>query len=87
MISFLIKLKGKRMKQFTIIGKVVFEPLEGGFWGIEDERGGQWLPIDFPSGLKKTGLRVQVIARERDDVVSFLMWGTPVRILSYRVLP
>lgn len=75
------------MKQFTIIGKVVFESLEGGFWGIVDENGGQWLPVDFPAGLKKKGLRVQIIARERDDVVSFLMWGTPVRILSYRTLP
>lgn len=75
------------MKQFTIIGKVVFESLEGGFWGIVDELGGQWLPVDFPSGLKKTGLRIQVTVRERDDVVTFLMWGTPVKILSYRILP
>lgn len=74
------------MKQITIIGKVVFEPLEGGFWGLIDEKGGQWLLIDCPFGLRKQGIRVQVIAREYEDMVSFVIWGTPVRLLSYRII-
>jgi len=74
------------MKQFSITGKVVFEPLEGGFWGIVDDQGGQWLPVDFPEGLKKQGIRVHVIARESEDIVSIFLWGTPVQLFSYRIL-
>ena len=74
------------MKQFSITGRVVLEPLEGGLWGIIDEKGNQWMPVNFPEGLKKPGLQVSVIARERGDIVTFFMWGTPVSILSFRIL-
>lgn len=72
------------MMAFEIEGKIVFQPLEGGFWGIEDTEGGRWLPVEMPAGLKKEGLRVRIRAMERDDLFSASMWGTYIRILSYR---
>jgi hypothetical protein len=75
------------MKQQMIKGKVVFEPIEGGIWGIVDTEGVQWLPLNFPAGLKKPGARVQAIVLEREDVVSFAMWGKAVTIRSYRIEP
>lgn len=74
------------MKQFTIVGKVVYETIESGFWGIEGDDGQQWLPVHMPESLKKKGLRVRVIARERDDVFSMQMWGTSIQILSFKIL-
>ncbi|MBK8043042.1 MAG: hypothetical protein IPK21_10535 [Haliscomenobacter sp.] len=74
------------MKQFTIEGKVVFQDIEDGIWGITGADGAKWLPVHFPSSLKKKGLKVRVIAQERDDMVSSFQWGTPIRILSFQIL-
>lgn len=73
------------MKAFEIEGKIVFQPLEGGFWGIEDSAGGRWLPVEMPAGLQQAGLRVHIRAVERDDLFSTSMWGTYIRILSYKI--
>jgi hypothetical protein len=75
------------MKQRTIKGKVVFEPLEGGVWGIVDAEGIQWMPLNFPAGLKKPGVAVRMIVQEREDILSFAMWGRAVTIRSYHIEP
>jgi len=74
------------MKAFEISATIVYVPLEGGFWGIEADNGTQWLPLDMPAGLKKAGLRAVLRLRERDDVMTLHLWGSPVRILSYQIV-
>ena len=69
-----------------ITGKVIYLDLEGGFWGIISDTGEHWMPLKMPASLKKEGLRVKLIANERDDVMGIGMWGSPIRIISYEVL-
>jgi len=69
-----------------ITGKVTYQNLEGGFWGIEDDKGGQWLVTDMPSQLKINGARVEVQAR-RSDMETMFMWGEPIEIVSFHTLP
>jgi len=69
-----------------ITGKVTYQNLEGGFWGIEDDKGGQWLVMDMPSQLKINGARVEVQAR-RSDMETMFMWGEPIEIVSFHTLP
>lgn len=67
----------------TIHGKVVYQELATGFWGIIDSEGNEWRPVNMPEQLKKKGKAVTVSIREVEEGASIFMWGTPVRILSF----
>ena len=69
-----------------IKGKVVYQNLEMGFWGIEDAKGNQWRPIHMPEQLKYEGKEVMIKARKVDEDVSFIMWGTPIEVISFETL-
>lgn len=68
-----------------IKGKITFQQIGAGFWGIIDDSGNQWLPINLPEQLKKEGANVD-LAVEKADVMTVQMWGTPVRIRSWHTL-
>ncbi|NND09140.1 MAG: hypothetical protein HKN87_22445 [Saprospiraceae bacterium] len=70
----------------NIKGTVVKVNLEGGFWGIEDESGTQWLPVNMPDQLKVEGASVEIAAK-RVDVMSIYNWGTTIEIISFHTLP
>lgn len=59
-------------------GKVVFEQLEGGFWGIITDSGHK-LDGPIPEHLQKNGLQVTGAYRALKDVASFRMWGELVQ--------
>ncbi len=68
-----------------ITGKVVYLSFEGGAYGIIDQHGKKYLPINMPNQLKKDG--AQVICNVRPaDVVSTMMWGEPVYIYAFETL-
>lgn len=56
--------------------------IEGGFWGIIDEKGGQWLPINLPEQLKYRGKKAEVVIKEV-DIMTTSMWGKPVKVVSF----
>jgi hypothetical protein len=66
----------------SITGKVTHVPLATGFWGIIDNKGNEWRPVNMPEQLKSEGKQVTVTVKEVDEM-SIFMWGTPVRILSF----
>lgn len=68
-----------------ITGKVVLLPFEGGAYGIEDQHGKKYLPINMPNQLKKDGARV-TCSIQKADVESMIMWGEPVYITSFETL-
>lgn len=69
----------------TIKGTVKFQNLEGGFWGIVDENGVNYRPVNMPEQLKLEGANIQVLAI-KDDQMSFIMWGDPIKIISFSTL-
>ena len=69
------------MADIKISGKIVYENLEGGFWGIEGDNGQQYRPVNMPEQLKTIGKKVKLTATEVDEM-SIFMWGIPVKIKS-----
>jgi hypothetical protein len=71
------------MKTKRITGTVTYQQLATGFWGIIDESGREWRPVNMPEQLKQDGKKVTVRIREVDGGMSIFMWGTPVEIESF----
>lgn len=68
-----------------ITGKVVYLSFEGGAYGIIDQHGKKYLPINMPNQLKRDG--AEVICRAQPaDVESTVMWGEPIYIYSFETL-
>ena len=76
----------KTMSKKKITGKITYQNLETGFWGIIDEDGNHWRPVEMPEQLKHDGRRVTVTIKEVEEEASIFMWGTPVKILSFETL-
>lgn len=73
-------------KKKRIKGKVVYQDLSGGFWGIVDEKGNEWRPVKMPEQLKYKGKEVEVVVQEVEEGASIFMWGTPVKIVSFQTM-
>lgn len=69
------------MSTIKISGKIVYQNLEGGFWGIEGDDGQQYRPVNLPKELQEKGKRVKLTATEVDEM-SIFMWGIAVKIES-----
>ena len=67
---------------FQLNGKATRVELEGGFWGIIDQEGNQWQPVNMPEQLKREGSEVECTVY-KTDAVSSAMWGEPVHIVSF----
>jgi len=59
-----------------------FVDLEGGFWGMTDSEGNQYMPVNVPEQLKYEGQSFTMTI-EPMDVMGMMMWGSPVEILSF----
>lgn len=59
-----------------------FVDLEGGFWGMVDEEGNQFMPMHVHEQLKCEG-ETFIMSIEPLDVMGMMMWGTPVNIISF----
>lgn len=70
------------MKSKTIVAKVVWKDLEMGFWGLIDQSGKEYLPMNLPTSLEKDGGEVRVEIEEHPDAMTMIMWGTPVKIVK-----
>ncbi len=68
------------------LGKVVYVPIEGGFFGLIDERGKQYDPGSLPEPFRRDGLAVKVDARQRQASVGFHMWGQKIEVLEIQPL-
>lgn len=70
----------------SVSGKVVYQEIGPGFWGIIDRQGNEWRPVNMPNQLKYPGKEVQVKIREVKEDMSVFMWGTAVRIVGFEVV-
>jgi hypothetical protein len=71
------------MKSKRINGTVTYQNLATGFWGIVDENGKEWRPVNMPEQLKQKGKKVTVTIREVEEGMSIFMWGTPVEVVGF----
>ena len=63
------------------VGTIKYIPLEGGFYGIETDKGEKYLPLNLPAEFKKDGLKVWFKAKLKKGA-TIQMWGKPVEILE-----
>jgi len=66
---------------FEINGKIAYQSLEGGFYGIISKGGERYLPINLPEDYKKNNLNVRLFATVHYGH-SILQWGTMIKIHS-----
>ena len=64
-------------------GTIKYIPLEGGFYGIETDKGEKYLPLNLPAEFKEDGLRVKFKGKLR-KVTTVYGWGKPVEILEIK---
>ncbi|NJN77747.1 MAG: hypothetical protein HC803_04965 [Saprospiraceae bacterium] len=64
-----------------ITGKVVRKNIAGGFWGIIDENGQEWRPLNLPKSLQNDGKIVTINAKLAKEEMSIFMWGTAIEII------
>ena len=70
----------------TITGKVIFQHLGAGFWGVIGEDGKKWRPANMPKALQVEGLKIKIEAKESASQMSVFMWGTGIDIQSFEVM-
>lgn len=68
-----------------ITGKVVYQNLGTGFWGVAGDDGQNWRPDAMPSELQKEGLKIEAEVEESPNQISMFMWGKAVKIKSYQI--
>lgn len=71
------------MSALQIKGKVVYQNLGTGFWGIIDNKGNEWRPVNMPDQLKYEGKKVNILAKKTEEGMSIFMWGEAIRIISF----
>ena len=70
----------------TGTGTVTYIDLEGGFYGIVADDGGQYLPLDLDEAFRQDGLEVRFTLEPADDMATIQQWGTPVRVVSIETI-
>ena len=63
-------------------GTITYLDFEGGFWGIVSADGKHYDPLNLAAKFQQEGLRVQVQAIVKDEMVSTHMWGTIIEITA-----
>ena len=68
-----------------ISGTVTHLSFENGAYGIIDDQGNKYLPVNMPNQLKRDGAKVTFSYRKA-DVVTSVMWGQPIYIYSFETI-
>ena len=70
----------------TFNAKVVYQTLEGGFWGLIDDAGERYVPENLAPAFQQDGLRVTVHAALAEEGFGIQMWGTHIHLLDIEKL-
>jgi hypothetical protein len=70
--------------QIRIAGTVRYYALEGGFYGIQGDDAVTYDPTNLPPAFRKEGLRVEAVARRRDDMMGIHQVGPIVDLERIR---
>jgi hypothetical protein len=74
-----------KKKYLNVLVNLRFFDFEGGFWGLVDKEGREWLPINLTDEWTSKGdIKVMVSFLVNEAVVSLVNWGTPVEIIEIK---
>jgi len=71
---------GEYRRPWIPAGTVVFQDLEGGFYGIAGDDGKDYLPLNLDDQFRVDGFRVAFESEPASDAATIYMWGTPVNL-------
>jgi hypothetical protein len=58
---------------------------EGGFWGMTDKNGNQWLPLNLDDAwISQGNIEVVVSFAVDENIFSLVNWGTPVTVSNIK---
>ena len=60
----------------------MYKDMEGGFFAIDGDDGKTYDPINLPDSFKINGLKVNITARFRKDVMGIHMVGDIIQIVN-----
>jgi len=61
-------------------GTVVYNDLEGGFYGIVTDDGTRYLPLNLPDTFAEDNLTVTFTGIPREEVSTIQQWGIPLEL-------
>ena len=67
---------------FEILGTVIYQDMEGGFYAINADNGKKYNPTNLSESFKKDGLKIKATARLNTDSMSIQMYGQLIDVLS-----
>ncbi|GGO74331.1 hypothetical protein [Bowmanella pacifica] len=67
-------------------GTVKFKSFEGGFYAIDAHNGEKYHPMGLDKEYRRDGLIVTVEAQTIPDLMTIQQYGTPIKILSIKVI-
>jgi hypothetical protein len=70
----------------NMTGTIVYNEIEGGFYGIKSDDGKKYNPINLDAPFRKDGLRVKFDANPKKGMVGIHMWGEYVEIIHIETL-
>ena len=63
-------------------GIIVYQDIEGGFYGILADDGTRYLPLNLEDEYQVDGLSVRFSGTPREDLLTVAQWGTPIELVS-----
>ncbi|MBN7822021.1 hypothetical protein KJY73_17270 [Bowmanella sp. Y26] len=81
-------MSSKDEKQTSLVfqGTVKYKSFEGGFYAIDAQNGEKYHPMGLAKEYRRDGLIVAVEAQAITDLMTIQQYGTPIKILSIRII-
>ncbi|HUU74572.1 MAG TPA: hypothetical protein VMW63_00610 [Methanoregulaceae archaeon] len=73
-------------KSVSGTGTVVYQNLEGGFYGIVADDESHYYPLNLEEQYQVDGLPIVFSGIIRDDVATIVQWGIPLELISVQTL-
>ncbi|GAA0356093.1 hypothetical protein GCM10009092_20430 [Bowmanella denitrificans] len=81
-----MKNDANKVQKLKFTGTVKYKSFEGGFYAIDTADGGKYHPMGLSQEHRRDGLIVEVEAQTVPDLLTIQQYGTPIKILSIKVL-
>jgi hypothetical protein len=70
----------------TADGTIIYQEIEGGFFGIITDGGNKYNPTNLPINFRRDGLRVRFEGKLNTDLAGIHMWGELIDIINIKEL-
>ncbi len=68
-------------------GTIIWNDFEGGFFGIQARSGAKYYPLNpLDQELQSDGISVKFVLKREPNVITTVMWGTPVSVITINKL-